>query len=68
MDNKNGYEFLYITRNDKLPPEMIHSFESLEALPPLHVTVHADYARTFRVWRLQNFLGYAPEPAPASEP
>ena len=32
---------------------------SAEALPPLHVTIHSDYALDYRAWYLRGFKGYA---------
>ena len=59
MDDKTGRSFLYITEASRLPPEVLRSFDSAEALPPLHVTVHSDYALDYRAWYLQGFKGYA---------
>jgi len=59
MDDKVGRSFLYITEASRLPPEVLRSFDSAEALPPLHVTVHSDYALDYRAWYLQGFKGYA---------
>ena len=59
MADKTGRSFLYITEADRLPPEVLRSFDSAEALPPLHVTVHSDYALDYRAWYLQGFKGYA---------
>ncbi|MDR3418640.1 MAG: glycosyltransferase family 39 protein [Nevskia sp.] len=58
MDDKLGRDFLYITEADRLPPEMLAGFDGVEALPPLHVTVHRDYALDYRAWYLQGFKGY----------
>lgn len=59
MDGKRGYNFLYVTRKAALPPDLLASFQSAEALPPLHVTIHPDFARDYKVWRLIGFKGYA---------
>ena len=59
MDDKLGRSFLYITEADHLPPEVLRSFDSVEALPPLHVTIHSDYALDYQAWYLQGFKGYA---------
>jgi 4-amino-4-deoxy-L-arabinose transferase-like glycosyltransferase len=61
MDDKTGRDFLYVTGSDKLAPEMLAAFGSVEALPPLHVTIHPDYALDYKVWLLQDFKGYAKE-------
>jgi hypothetical protein len=58
IDDKQGRDFLYLTRAQQLPPTIERSFDSTEALPPLHVTIHPDYALDFRVWRLRGFRGY----------
>ncbi len=58
MDDKLGRNFLYITEADKLPPEVLGGFDSAEPLPPLHVTVHRDFALDYKVWYLQDFKGY----------
>jgi hypothetical protein len=60
MDGKQGRDFLYVTEDSQLTPQMIASFDSVEELPPLHVTIHPDYALDFRVWHLQGFKGYQP--------
>jgi hypothetical protein len=59
LEGKRGYNFLYVTRRSSLPPEMLASFTTAEALPPLHVTVHPDFAREYKVWHLIGFKGYA---------
>jgi 4-amino-4-deoxy-L-arabinose transferase-like glycosyltransferase len=59
MDDKLGRSFLYITEADHLPPEVLRSFDSVEALPPLHVTIHLDYALDYQAWYLRGFKGYA---------
>ena len=58
MDDKLGRSFLYITDGDRLPPEVLGGFGSIEALPPLHVTIHRDFALDYKVWLLQDFKGY----------
>jgi len=58
MDDKLGRDFLYITDADRLPPEVLRGFGSVEGLPPLHVTVHRDFALDYKVWYLQDFKGY----------
>lgn len=58
MEDKSGRSFLYVTESERLPAEVLRSFDSAEALPPLHVTVHPDYALDYRVWYLQGFKGY----------
>lgn len=58
MDDKLGRSFLYVTEGDKLSPDLLRSFDSAEALPPLHVTVHRDFALDYKVWHLQGFKGY----------
>ena len=58
MDDKLGRDFLYITDADRLPPEVLQGFGSVEGLPPLHVTVHRDFALDYKVWYLQDFKGY----------
>ena len=58
MDDKLGRDFLYVTDAGKLPPEVLQAFDSVEALPPLHVTVLRDFALDYKVWHLQNFKGY----------
>ena len=63
MDDKLGRDFLYITDADKLPPEVLRGFDSAEPLPPLHITVHRDFALDYKVWHLQDFKGY-----PKAEP
>jgi hypothetical protein len=60
MDDKQGRDFLYVTEASQLTPQMIASFDSVEELPPLHVTIHPDYALDYRVWHLQGFKGYQP--------
>jgi 4-amino-4-deoxy-L-arabinose transferase-like glycosyltransferase len=59
MDDKLGHDFLFVTEAEELPPQMLRSFESVEALPPLHVTIHSDYALDYRAWYLRGFKGYA---------
>ena len=59
MDDKLGRDFLYITDADRLPPEVLQGFGSVEGLPPLHVTVHRDFALDYKVWYLQDIKGYA---------
>lgn len=63
MDDKLGRSFLYVTDSERLPPEILRGFDSVEALPPLHITLHRDYSLDFKVWHLQNFKGY-----PKAEP
>ena len=58
MDGKQGRDFLYVTEAAQLTPQMIASFDSVEELPPLHVTIHHDYALDYRIWHLQGFKGY----------
>jgi hypothetical protein len=59
MDDKLGRDFLYVTDAARLPPEVLSAFGSVEALPPLHVTVLRDFALDYKVWYLRDFKGYA---------
>lgn len=61
LADKTGRDFLYVTRNEGLAPGMQASFASVEALPPIHVAIHADYALGFHVWLLRDFRGYRSE-------
>jgi hypothetical protein len=58
MEDKTGRDFLYFTDASQLPPEVLNAFGSIEALPPLHVTVLRDFALDYKVWHLQDFKGY----------
>jgi hypothetical protein len=58
MDDKRGRDFLYISRNDRLPSSMEASFADTQALPRLHVDIHPNYALDFHVWLLHDFRGY----------
>jgi len=62
MQDKRGRDFIFITRDPSLPPQVLASFTWAEALPPLHVTVDPAYALDFNVWYLKGFLGYAVPP------
>lgn len=53
-----GRDFLYISRETTLRPEIGASFEAIEPLPDIHVPVHADYALDFHAWHLRGFKGY----------
>lgn len=66
MDDKLGRNFLYFTHEVKLDDALVLSFDAVEALPPLHVTLHPDYALDFHVWHLQHFNGYRLEPSAAA--
>jgi 4-amino-4-deoxy-L-arabinose transferase-like glycosyltransferase len=63
MDDKHGRDFLYISSRTEasgaLPADMQGRFDSAEPLPPLHVTVHRDFALDHPVWMLRGFRGYA---------
>jgi 4-amino-4-deoxy-L-arabinose transferase-like glycosyltransferase len=58
MDDKRGHDFIYMTERAKLDTDTLDSFQSVEELPPLHVTIHPDYALHYRVFLLHNFGGY----------
>jgi hypothetical protein len=66
MDDKLGRDFLYFTDTAKLPPQVLQSFDSAEALPPLHATVLRDFALDYKVWYLRGFKGYATAGATAA--
>jgi hypothetical protein len=58
IEDKRDREFLYVTAPGPLPPEVRNSFEYVEALPPLHVSVHPDFGLDYAVWHLDRFRGY----------
>ncbi|MDB5985079.1 MAG: hypothetical protein JWR16_132 [Nevskia sp.] len=58
MDDKLGRDFLYVTGEPQLDAFIVGSFDSVESLPPLHVTIHPSYALAYHVWLLQHFNGY----------
>ncbi|MBL6752373.1 MAG: glycosyltransferase family 39 protein [Nevskia sp.] len=58
MDDQRGRDFLYVTGRAQLDAATIDSFQSVEELPPLHVTIHRDYALDYKVFLLHNFGGY----------
>lgn len=58
LDDKRGRDFIYISRERELRPDIAARFTSVEALPPVHVPVHADYALDFSAWVLRDFHGY----------
>ncbi len=58
MNDKIGRDFIYITRNESLPPEMAASFGDTQPLPRLHVDIDPDYSLDFHAWLLHDFRGY----------
>ncbi len=58
MNDKLGRDFIYVTGRPALDAQIVASFDSIEALPPLHVTIRPKYALDYHVWLLQHFDGY----------
>ena len=58
LDDKIGRDFVYVTGRSTLDEYVVASFDSVEALPPLHVAIHPNYALAYHVWLLQHFTGY----------
>lgn len=58
LAGKQGRDFIYVSRETALRPDIAARFESVEALPPVHVAVHRDYALDFGAWYLRGFKGY----------
>jgi 4-amino-4-deoxy-L-arabinose transferase-like glycosyltransferase len=58
MADKNGRDFLYISRDGALKPGMGERFERAEPLPDIHIGIRKDWSLDFHVWLLRGFRGY----------
>ena len=57
MDDKLGKDFIYVTEHGDLS-QLRSSFETVQVLRDIHVSVHEDYSLDYKVYYLQNFKGY----------
>jgi hypothetical protein len=62
MDDKLGKDFIYVTEKTDLPL-IRQSFESVQELTYIHISIYDSYSLDYQVYYLQNFRGY-PENQP----
>jgi 4-amino-4-deoxy-L-arabinose transferase-like glycosyltransferase len=67
MDDKIGADFLYITRDERLPDEVAMRFFETLPLEPIRVPVVPGWSLDFQVFLLRRFQGYE-GPLPLDKP
>jgi 4-amino-4-deoxy-L-arabinose transferase-like glycosyltransferase len=58
MDDKLGKDFIYVTESTDLTL-IKQSFESVEKLSEVHISLYENYSLDYQVYYLQKFKGYA---------
>jgi len=64
LADKRGRNFIYLTGSATLSAEVRNSFAQAQALGPVHVQIHRDYALDYHAFLLRDFRGYADQAQP----